>query len=1038
MPMDPANPLVLHASVDYAEGPAAAWWPRGESPILAGLVQRGRLPPVHERVGPEPVVMRGVDGIGRYGGTWMRVANSAGDVSVIGWRLSYAGLVRWSPHGYPIVPHLARSVTPRDGYREFLIELRRGARWSDGHPFTADDVLYWWEAESLDTAVGSGRAPNWMFIAGQPGTIEKLDDFTLVIRFPEPYGLFLEMLAVSSHHMANSPAHYLRPRHPIHGDQDLIRAEMALYGLPSARALYAFCKQWEHPDHPRMWPWVYRRHRPSPPQIFVRNPYYFAVDELGNQLPYVDRIQFEVQTDRLIPLSAASGQITMQTRSIRYADHVELMSRRTSGNYRVLHWYPATRSDWVINPNLNRLIRADDPSTKWKAELLADRRFRQAMSLAIDRPAICRAVYNSQVRPAQVTPGDRSPFHSERLASAFIQHDPAQAERILDRLNLIRGPDGYRRFPDGSPMVFFLDYTPFTGQGPAQFIADDWASVGVRTVIREQARQLFYTRKAVGDFDFNVWSSESDFYPLVSPRYFVPVEGDAFYAVNWARWFTLGGYYNDPRVSLVKSAVRPPENHPIWEAFHALHAARSLPGIEDQVRAFQPALDAAADNTWTIGIAQAPPQLVIVRNDFRNVPDVALFSANQFTPGNAGIETYYFENPADSPGAIQQISLDIERITPRTAAARATAPDQPADLLTLVARYALLAILAAIILMAALRHPFVLRRIFIMVPTLLVISIIVFTIIQLPPGDFLTSRLIELQETGDEAALRQIEDLRTLFHFDEPHWKRYLRWMGCYWFVSFSPADEGLLQGNLGRSMESSLPVGQIVGDRILLTMAISAGTILFTWALAIPIGVFSAVRQYSLADYALTLLAFIGMSVPGFLLALVLMAMTDISGLFSPQFAAQPEWDWPKFFDLLAHVWVPVVVLGIGGTAGMIRVMRANLLDELRKPYVTTARAKGVRPVRLLIKYPLRIALNPFVSGIGHLFPQLVSGGAIVAMVLSLPTVGPLLLDALFNEDMILAGSMLMVLSLLGVAGTLVSDLLLLWLDPRIRYERS
>jgi ABC-type dipeptide/oligopeptide/nickel transport system permease component len=242
--------------------------------------------------------------------------------------------------------------------------------------------------------------------------------------------------------------------------------------------------------------------------------------------------------------------------------------------------------------------------------------------------------------------------------------------------------------------------------------------------------------------------------------------------------------------------------------------------------------------------------------------------------------------------------------------------------------------------------------------------------------------------------------------------------------------------------MQDQKSVNDIVGDRILLTILISIGTILLTWAMAIPIGIYSAVRQYSAGDYLFTFLGFIGMCVPSFLLALLLMFFSakvlgvSVSGLFSSQYGAQPEWDWPKVVDLSKHIWVPIVVLGVGGTAWMIRVMRANLLDELKKPYVTTARAKGVRPMKLLLKYPVRIAINPFISGIGGLFPQLVSGGAIVAMVLSLPTVAPLMLDALMAEDMYLAGSMLMVLSLLGVLGTLVSDLLLLWLDPRIRMQ--
>jgi ABC-type dipeptide/oligopeptide/nickel transport system permease component len=219
---------------------------------------------------------------------------------------------------------------------------------------------------------------------------------------------------------------------------------------------------------------------------------------------------------------------------------------------------------------------------------------------------------------------------------------------------------------------------------------------------------------------------------------------------------------------------------------------------------------------------------------------------------------------------------------------------------------------------------------------------------------------------------------------------------------------------------------------------------LVITWVIALPVGIYSAVRQYSVGDYALTLLGFFGMSVPAFLMALVLMFIAkqwlglNITGLFSPEFASMPGWSWAKAGDLLKHLWLPVVVLGFGGVAGMIRVMRANLLDELKQPYVTTARAKGVRPLNLLLKYPVRMALNPFVSGLGSLFPQLVSGGAIVALVLSLPMVGPTMLDALLVEDVYLAGSMLMVLSLLGIVGTLVSDLLLLWLDPRIRLSGS
>ncbi len=1030
------DPVILHVDVDY-DNPHAAWRPKGESPILRQLVDEGHLPPVAERVGPEPVVMRGVDGIGKYGGTWLRLANAPSDVHIVGNRLSGATLVRASPYGHPIVPHLARSIETRDEGREYLITLRRGMRFSDGHPLTVDDIMYWWNHEINDPEV-IGSVPGWITSGGKAPTFEKLDDLRLIVRFEKPHGQFLELLVLHSTNIL-TPEHYLRQYHPRLGDEELCRREMAGYGLPSRLALYNFMKAANNPDHPRMWPWVYRRYQPSSPQVFVRNPYYPVVDEQGNQLPYIDRLQFTIQDGKLITLAAANGLVSMQLRHIRYADITELMSRRQANGYRVLHWYSSSRSTYVINPNLNRRVDPDDPRTAHKAALLSDKRFRQALSLAIDRPTIIRAEYNNQVEASQVQPGPQSPFHNPRLGQAFIDYDPPAARRLLEQLRadgLLGDIDseGCYRFPDGSRMVFYLDCSPFTGMGMAEFIVADWEAVGVRVIARSRERSLFYADKDAMNFDFNVWSSESDVAALAYPRYYMPSGTESFYAVGWGRWYDLGGFYGNPEADR-PGAIAPPRDHPMYKAMEAYDRAISAADPQEQQRHFTTVTDIAAENLWTISLAEAPPQPVVVSNDMRNVPKNALVGWGHLTPANAGLETYYFENPADSPGAIAETRDAILITTPRPGATIA-ATDEPRSFIGHFIRYTLMAVALLTLVLMAVRHPYIGRRLLLMIPTLLIISVVVFTIIQLPPGDFLTARIMQLQEAGGETQWQQIEDLRNLFHFDEPVAKRYARWMGLYWFSTFDRSDEGLLQGNLGRSMESTQPVGNIVGDRILLTVLISLGTILLTWSIAIPIGIYSAVKQYSPADYALTFIGFIGMCVPAFLMALVLMAMAGVSGLFSAEYAAQPEWDMPKVIDLLKHIWIPIVVLGVGGTASMIRVMRANLLDELRKPYVVTAMAKGVRPMKLLLKYPVRLALNPFVSGIGGLFPQLISGGAIVAMVLALPTVGPLMLAALFSQDMYLAGSMLMVLSLLGVFGTLVSDLLLLKLDPRIRFQ--
>ena len=316
-----------------------------------------------------------------------------------------------------------------------------------------------------------------------------------------------------------------------------------------------------------------------------------------------------------------------------------------------------------------------------------------------------------------------------------------------------------------------------------------------------------------------------------------------------------------------------------------------------------------------------------------------------------------------------------------------------------------------------------------MIPTLLVISALVFVIIQLPEGDYLESYIAELESQGESVNKEKIAFLREQYGLDKAVWEQYFVWLF------------GLVQGDLGYSFEYGLPVSDVVGDRLLLTFLVSFATIIFTWIVSFPIGVYSATHQYSVADHALTLIGFLGLATPNFLLALVLLYLanvyfgTSIGGLMDQEFVSQPM-SWPKLMSVLEHLWIPVIVIGTSGTAGMIRRLRANLLDELQKQYVVTGRAKGLPAFRLLVKYPLRMSLNPFVADIGNLLPQVVSGAAIVSVVLSLPTTGPMLLDALRSQDMYLAGSFLMFLSLLTVIGMFFSDLALAALDPRIRLQ--
>jgi peptide/nickel transport system permease protein len=319
------------------------------------------------------------------------------------------------------------------------------------------------------------------------------------------------------------------------------------------------------------------------------------------------------------------------------------------------------------------------------------------------------------------------------------------------------------------------------------------------------------------------------------------------------------------------------------------------------------------------------------------------------------------------------------------------------------------------------------RRILIMVPTLIAISVITFVIIQLPPGDYLSTLIAEMESQGENVDQGKIEALRAQYGLDRPYYEQYALWA------------TGMLQGDFGYSFEYQLPVSDVVGDRVFLTIVLNFSTIFFIYLVSFPIGIYSATHQYSLGDYGLTFVGFLGLATPNFLLALILLYFanvwfgTSIGGLMDPSYINQP-WTFGKVMSVLEHLWVPVVVIGTSGTAAMIRRLRANLLDELQKQYVVTARAKGLPPFRALMKYPLRMSMNPFIADIGNMLPQVVSGSAVVSMVLSLPTTGPMLIGALQSQDMYLAGSFLMFLALLTVIGMLVSDLALAWLDPRIR----
>lgn len=324
---------------------------------------------------------------------------------------------------------------------------------------------------------------------------------------------------------------------------------------------------------------------------------------------------------------------------------------------------------------------------------------------------------------------------------------------------------------------------------------------------------------------------------------------------------------------------------------------------------------------------------------------------------------------------------------------------------------------------------YLIRRLGWAIVTIWAVSVVSFVIIQLPPGDYVTAYLAQLSAQGSSLNMSEAENLRAYYGLDRPIYYQYYLWV------------QRMVTGDYGFSFEHQKPVKEVIGERLFLTIILAFVSVLFTWVLAIPIGIFSAVRQYSVWDYVFTFVGVIGLAIPNFLLALLLMWVgfsvfgLSVGGLFSPNYLSA-EWSWGRVLDLLQHLWLPVVILGTAGTAQIMRITRANVLDELRKPYVITARAKGLSGWRLILKYPVRLALNPVISVTAYVWPYLVSGSVIVSVVLSLPTVGPILLRSLLSQDMFLAGGIIMLIGIMTVVGTFLSDLLLIWADPRIKLE--
>ncbi len=612
-----------------------------EAPELAERVEAGTLEPVEQRLPKDPLVIDPPQQRGPYGGDWMRYAVGVGDVNSVffGGRLTYDGLVRWCPMGEKILPNLARDWEVKESGRIYIIYLREGVRWSDGEPFTADDIVFWYEHVLLNEEITSTINREWK-AGGEVMDLTKVDDYTIRIAFAEPRSLFIERTLGSRFFDAMLvPRHYMKQFHadfarPEPGEElkegelpRWFRREMEERNYHRWPQLYSYMDRWQNPDKPTLKAWKLHRPPPSRPVVFVRNPYYWKVDPDGRQLPYIDRVSFHIFELEIIAMRAIQGLMPMQKRHIRFDRYALLMENQGVGNYEVRQWIAGSGNDLAIAPNLNH----QDPATR---ELMRDPRFRKALSLALDREMINQARYYGQAQPRQVAASERSPFYDPEYESAYIEYDPERAIELLAEIGLERRRDGRWLGKDGRPLRFQIDVTntPSGGDVLVDLVADAWTALGVRADVNRLARPLFTQRRAGRLHDFHVWEGEWEDNPIIQPRWHMPYyPGASPFAEEYALWFHTDG----------ESGTEPSGD--IRRVIERYREIEQELDRQKQIEMFAEISRLNRENLWVIGVLGKAPTPVVVHNHMRNVPDVALSTWEVRSPANTATEVYVWE-----------------------------------------------------------------------------------------------------------------------------------------------------------------------------------------------------------------------------------------------------------------------------------------------------------------------------------------------------------------------------------------------------------
>ena len=599
-----------------------------EAPALAALVKAGQLAAVEERVSAEPLVITPPDQCGPYGGTWARLATSVNDVGIFPARIAYEHPLRWGPMARELKPNVFRKWEVADEGRTYTFWLRRGMRWSDGHPFTADDILFWRE-HVIGNKELQPVAPRDLVRGGETAVVEKVSDVCVRFRFKEPHGMFLQRLASEgwAEEMLRHPAHYLKQFHADFTPKEQLEAAARRRQFDHWFQLFRDKADWRNEEGPRLWAWVMTVAPPRLPVVFRRNPYYWKVDSEGNQLPYIDQMTFQILDREVINQKAIAGEMGMQGRHLLFANYPLFMEKRKSAArpYRVLHWVNSVGGPTAIGLNLNH----KDPV---KRRIIETPQFRIALSHAINRDEINEVIYAGIAKPRQMAPPPSSLYYDEAYEKAYIEYDPEKANRLLDEIGLDRrSADGWRLRPDGQVLVIRIETTVWNDTKEIELVAEHWRHVGIKAEVKDIARQLFYTRKRACLHDAAVWGGADEQIPILDPRWFIPYFEESNHAIGYARWFTSNGRQGEEPTGDLRRAI------------DLYREIEQTPDPKEQIRLFREIIELNRRNLWVIGTVGQVPVPFLVEERFRNVPEAAIMGWMFRTPGNTAPECYAIE-----------------------------------------------------------------------------------------------------------------------------------------------------------------------------------------------------------------------------------------------------------------------------------------------------------------------------------------------------------------------------------------------------------